>query len=192
MTITMEADARPAQGHTAWPSRSRRGFTLAELLVSLGLSGILLTAILTTFIFIARGGTRLMHYRDIETRASLTLQQFAIDARQASTVTWVNANTLTLQAGSSGTVTYTYDSANGSLVRRASEGNRTLATNINTFRFVAFDRDGTALSLAAANVNARTKMVQLEIGFRSRSGTVEPVERDIISARYMLRNKTST
>lgn len=190
MTITTEVERRILREMEGAAPR-QGGYTLVELLVVLGLSGFLLTAILTTFIFIARGGTRLMHYRDIETRAALALQQFAVDARQATSVTWGNTNRLSMDVASAGTIIYVYNSATGVFTRQTPAGNLTLASDINTFRFGAFDRDGTALNLAAANINSRTKMVQMEIGFRSRSRTVVPVESDIISARYMLRNKAS-
>jgi prepilin-type N-terminal cleavage/methylation domain-containing protein len=192
MTIIMEANKSDRLAIKSTDGRATGGFTLMELLVALGLSGILLTAILTTFVFIVKGGTRLMHYRDIESRASLALQQFAIDTRQAGSVNWVSANVLRMEVGDSGAVSYTYDPAKGTLSRQTTAGTRTLASDINTFTFDAFDRDGTELDLAAANINTRTKMVQIQIGFRSRSRTVAPVESDIISARYMLRNKTSS
>lgn len=191
MTTTMGADRNGAARRAgAW--RGSGGFTLAEVLVALGLSGILLTAVLSALLFVARGGTRLMHFRDIETRAAVAVQQFAMDARQAKSVTWVNSNSLTMEVGDSGSVNYAYDSTKGTLTRVAPGGSsRVVASEISTFQFLAFNRDGAAVAAGAANINEKTKMVQLDILFKSRSRAVS-VESDVISARYVLRNKTST
>lgn len=186
MTTTMEAE-RNGSARAA-----RRGFTLAEVLVALALSGILLAAVLSSLLFVAKGGTRLMHFRDIETRAALAVQQFAMDARQAKSVTWVSGNSLTMDVGDLGSVNYAYDSAKGTLTRAAPGGSsRVVASEISTFQFLAFNRDGAAVAQGAANINEKTKMVQLDILFKSRSRAVS-VESDVISARYVLRNKTST
>lgn len=168
------------------------GFTLTEIIVATGLGGILLAAMLTTFVFIAKGGARLAQFHDLETRSSLALQQFAMDARQAETSTWVNTNQLSLQVTGKGAVNYTYDTARRTLKRTTATETRTLASDINSFQFAAFDRDGAALRLDADDINAKTKMVQMEITFRSGGGATKPVESTAVSARCMLRNKSHT
>ena len=147
--------------------RATPAFTLVELLVALGVSGAILAAVLTTLVLVTKGGIRLMAFHDIESRGSHALQQFATDARQASDATWVSANQLNLEVPATGTVSYTYTSANGTLSRATSAGSRTLATDLDSFRFVAYDRDGDAVALDAIDVNTRTKMVQMELRCRN-------------------------
>ena len=74
---------------TRWPARKRRrrGFTLAEILVALGLSGLVLGAILTSFIFLTRTGLRVELYNDMERQARSALELFARDTREASAIT---------------------------------------------------------------------------------------------------------
>ena len=89
-------------------------------------------------------------------------------------------------------MSYTYTSATGTLSRATSAGSRTLATDLDSFRFVAYDRDGDAVALDAIDVNTRTKMVQMELRCRKDYRAAPSVKGDVISARYVLRNKASS
>jgi len=161
-------------------------------MVALGLSVVILAAILTTFVFITKGGIRLMAHSDMQNQGSIAVQQFASDTRQASGATWVNSSQLILEVPDVGAVRYVYESDTGTLRRTTPTNTRTLATHIHTFQFVPYDRDGDLLAQDAANLNLRTKMVQMEMRCRKGGQTIPAANSDVISARYVLRNKTSS
>lgn len=76
--------------------RSRRGFTLVEVMIGAALGAFLLTAVLSTFLFLGRSGANLQNYSDMESQARKALELFAEDTRQASAITWISGNQIRL------------------------------------------------------------------------------------------------
>lgn len=192
MTTTMAAlndrNTGVARHARARVSRTARGFTLVEVMVASGLALVLLAAVMSTFLFLVRGGLRMAFYRDMEAQSRLVMQQFGADARQATHVVWNNANSLTLTVEGA-TVTYAYDSSAHTLLRQdAGRPARVVASGVTAFTFKAYDYNSSALSLGAptAQTNAATKIVQLDLDM-SRSGSRISATNQIISTRYMLR-----
>jgi len=98
--------------------RSRRGFTLTELIVASALSGFLLVAVLSSFLYISRSGQTLAAYSDLESNGRKALETFALDVRAAERVHWHSEHSLTLHPASGGTATtYTYDPERRGLYR---------------------------------------------------------------------------
>jgi prepilin-type N-terminal cleavage/methylation domain-containing protein len=183
-------DRSSGVGRGARVSRSARGFTLVELMVASGLALVLLAAVMSTFLFLVRGGLRMAFYRDMEAQSRLVMQQFGTDARQATQVFWNNANSLTLTVEGAA-VTYAYDSSAHTLLRQgAGRPAQVVASGVAAFEFKAYDYNSSALSLRAptAQTNAATKIVQLDIDM-SRSASRISATNQIISTRYMLRGK---
>ncbi len=92
--------------------RRRRGFTLVELLVAAGLSGFILSGILTTFVMLGRSGYNAANYSIMEAEARRALETFSEEARLSSNITWNGSNSITLTVvNAAGTylVTYAYD-----------------------------------------------------------------------------------
>ena len=185
----------------------RRAFTLVEVMVAAGLSGIVLVAILTAFLFIGRASITMRNYTDMETEARNAMETFAQDVRMSSGATWISANSLTLtieQGGGTTTATYTYHpTASGSgasfipartFTRTVSGRTDTLITNIRSFEFNAYSIDTAAISLAsisAATSNA-TKQVQISLETERVNTTLALATNKVISARFVLRNKHVT
>jgi Tfp pilus assembly protein PilV len=63
------------------------GFSLVELLISLGLMMMLMLALLASFTFIARGDRSLTNYGDINAQARIMLERLGADLRSATDVT---------------------------------------------------------------------------------------------------------
>lgn len=106
------------------PTRSRRGFTLVELLVAASLAAFAMTALLSSFVFLARNFTRLANYQALETEGRRALAYLQADLAQAERVkqgTNPTASSLTLVLPA-GEVTYTYDSGTQHLRRQAGFG----------------------------------------------------------------------
>ncbi len=175
--------------------RSRRGFTLVELLISAGLGGFILTAVLTTFLFLGRSGANIQNYTDMESQARRGLEQFAQDVRQASSITWTSSSSVTLVVDSTNV---TWAHASGTLTRQSgTAAARTMLTGITSFTFKAYSISGTEItdfSTAAALTNAgkTTKQLQISLEASRTSTTVARATNLVLSARYILRNKRVT
>lgn len=100
--------------------RNRRGFTLTELMVASALSGFLLVAVLSSFLYISRSGQTLAAYSDLESNGRKALETFSLDVREAHRILWHTERSLTLFPASGGTaITYTYDPERRGLYRTA-------------------------------------------------------------------------
>lgn len=167
---------------------SRAGFTLTELLISMGISTILLIAIFSSFIFISRSSLATTDYAGMDNEARTALETFAREVRMASNVSNFTNDTVTLtvqNAGSTYTVNYTYVPSLGSFYRAyGTADQKLLVSGIQTFKLSRY----TLLQAPASN-DLETKQLQLEL--RSvRSGPARAVaSNNVVSARYVLRNK---
>lgn len=105
-------------------ARQTKGFTLVELLIAAALAAFAMTALLSSFVFLARNFTRLANYQTLENEGRKALAYLQADLELAervkpgSTPTAAGL-TLVLPAGE---VTYTYDSATQRLRRQAGFG----------------------------------------------------------------------
>jgi hypothetical protein len=192
MTITTRSRRHPES------RRRAAGFSLAEVLIGATLSTIVLAAVLTAFLFLGRSGANLRNYNDMEAQARKSLEIFAEDTRQASSVSWTSADSVTLVVNAT-SIVYSY--ASGSFTRKTSSGTTTLVTGITDFGFSAYDINGsqvlsktTDLSTSAARtvVNNATKQVQLSLSASRTTKTVAAATNLVLSARYVLRNKKVT
>ena len=88
--------------------RRRRGFSLVELLISLGLVMLLTLALLTSYVFIARGDRSLANYGEMNAQARKLLEQLGRDLRSATDVTNFTATSLSLTVPTNVAATATY------------------------------------------------------------------------------------
>lgn len=175
--------------------RRRHGFTLVEVMISAGLASFILVGVLSCFLFIGRSGANLWNYNDMEAQARKSLEYFAEDTRQASSVTWTSSTSLTLVVESTN-ITYTFSGT--SFTRQVgTAAATTLITGITTFSFLAYDITGASItdfSTAAARTaaNKNTKQIQISLSAARASRTVAVATNIVLSARYVLRNKRVT
>lgn len=106
--------------------QATRGFTLTEVLVSTMIAGIIMAALLSSFLFIGRNLTRQANYQILEAKGREALTYLRRDFALAQSVksgTTPSGNTVTLVMNSTGgEVTYTYDSMLKNLQRHANFG----------------------------------------------------------------------
>lgn len=179
---------------------NRRAFSLVELLVATTLGAIIMGAILSSFLFMARAGLSLQYYSDLETQARNAIETFAQDVRIASDVTWNSQNSITLTTAASsggGQVTYIYNPANGTFTRQqispAVGPVLTLISGISTFEFTAYSIATNPVdltNLVAAGNN--TKQIQISLRAERTHATLNTATNKVISARFILRNKRVT
>ncbi len=180
-----------------------RGFTLVEMLVSMSLAATILAAVLSSFVFLGRNLTRLANYQTLETKGREALAYLRRDlavaeAVKSGTTPTASSVTLVLPAGE---ITYTYDSAAGSLHRQATTGANQdfllLKNDRCTCTTFAFDYQtvtgGAPTSQLDASSNVPYGIKQIQVHFvLATPGTQADATRTTYaaaSARFLLRNK---
>ena len=152
----------------------------------------ILTGVMTTFLFLGRSGARFQNYNDMEAQSRRTLELFAQDVRQASTINWNSETSVTFTVNGL-TVTYTNTADNFTRqIGAGAVGNVISGLTPNTFQFRAFNLDGDELPLStAANraaANTSTKQVQISMQAERSQQTLAIATNTVLSARFILRN----
>jgi len=171
--------------------RPHAGFTLVELIVSLGLLMMLTGALLTSFTFIARGDASLANYVEMNGRARILLEKLGQDLRSATDVTNFTTTSLALtvptNAAASATedVVWTYNSATGIVTRAASGTTQTYARDVTTFAFYYTNGNNVATTslVEVKQVQLSLRMLRLVLN----TNTSEYV----ISAQFTMRAKST-
>ncbi len=184
---------------TPSPARSRaRGFTLVEVMVSSVLATIILTAVLSMFLFLGRRSANIINYAGMESKARRGLEFFAQDTRQSSDLTWNSTSSVSLTVGAS-TITYSFNSGTGEFTRTMGGVTTVLLEGITTFTFSSYKITGATvdtsdLSTAAKRDSASgvTKQIQIYIEAARNSVTAARATNTVLSARYILCNKRVT
>jgi type II secretory pathway pseudopilin PulG len=179
-------------GHPEHQRRRSAGFSLVELLISLGLMMMLTLALLTSFVFIARGDRSLTNYGDMNSQARLMLERLGADLRSATDVTNFNSTSLTLTVPSNPAVSATHD-----VVWSYDAGSRTV-TRQDTSTTTTYTRDVETFSFYYANGNnvATTSLVevkQVQVSLRMLrlvAGTI--TSEYVISTQFTMRAKSTT
>lgn len=182
---------RPHFRHSGIRGVRPAGFSLVELLISLTLVMMLTLALLTSYVFIARGDRSLQNYGDMNAQARKLLERLGEDLRGATDVTNFTATslTLTLPTNLAGTtsqdVVWDFDSAGGSVTRQDATSTATLARDVQTFAFYYANSNNveTTSLVEVKQVQLSLRMVRLVAS----SITSEYV----ISAQFTMRAKST-
>jgi Tfp pilus assembly protein PilW len=168
------------------------GFTLVEVMVGASLATFILAGVLSTFLFLGRTGANIANYTEMEGQARRGLEMFAEDVRQASSITWNSANSVTLVVNSIAVV-YQFDSANSAFQRLDPGNTRTLLSGITTFQFKGYNINGAEVDLSDLTAAGKiTKQLQISLRASRTTRTVATATNTVLSARFILRNKRIT
>ena len=191
-------------------ARRHRGFTLAEVLVSTALAGMLLLAMLSTYLYLGRNLTKLANLQVLEEKSRIALGFINRDLQMASSVSAPTSSGVVLTFPSGGTVTYIYNvidpadpdpSLYPRLKRVATFGafqtTLLLRADCTAFEFHYYSTTGSTELVADASNPANTTLVPLSV---KRIGVDFTLERGsaalgtraalkTVSARVLLRNK---
>jgi prepilin-type N-terminal cleavage/methylation domain-containing protein len=174
-----------------------RGFTLVEVMVGATIGAFVLAGVLSCFLLIIRSGINVANYSDMERDSRRGLEYFAEDSRQASSITWNSATSITLVVNG-GSIVYSYNSGTQKFNRN--NGTSTdLLSGVDSFTFKGYSITGAEvdisdLSTAAKRTTASTLTKQLQISLRAKrtTQTVAAATNTVLSARFILRNKPVT
>lgn len=179
---------------SAGPREPRRagGFSLVELLISLALVMMLMLALLTSYVFIARGDQSLQNYGEMNAQARKLLDRLGEDLRAATDVTNFTATslTLTVPANPAGTstqdVTWDYNSVNGTVTRQAGgAAAATLARDVETFTFYYTNGNNVATT-------SLVEVKQVQLSMRMLRLVASSVTSEyVISAQFTMRAKST-
>ena len=163
-------------------------------MIGASIGSFILLGVLTMFLFLGRSGVNLGNYSDMESQARKALELFAEDTRQAKGVTWASADSVTLDVEGVNVV-YTY--ASGNFTRTKNSVTTKLVTGVTGFTFLAYTINGTAITdfsdaAKRATADHTTKQIQVSLSAARNTRTVATSTNLVLSARYVLRNKSVT
>ena len=177
------------------PTSPRRSaaFTITEVLVAVAILLILVTAIMSTYVFSIWGFQSITNYVQLHMDGRTAVNQFLTDMRGVSSVVSFSANgpfVVTVatnydqvnHAIMTATATYTFSATDPTLSRRDSRGTMQLATNVNLATFTMYDHNNTNTT-----VISNAKSVQLDLAMSNRVVNLRQTE-DYLSARTVMRN----
>jgi Tfp pilus assembly protein PilW len=176
-----------------------RAFTLVEVMVSAGLSTLLMSGVLSSFLLMGKNSYNAANYSVMEAQSRRALMTFTTEARMADNIVWNSAASVTLSvvdSAGSYLVTYAYDSATvgntaQTFYRQLGSGPPLiLVRNVSDFAFrrykVVNGEDFTATN------DLETKQVQITLRTVRSGVTTVDATNAVISARVVLRNKRVT
>lgn len=172
--------------------RSRKGFTLTEILIVMTISVFLSGVIFSAFGFVTRSSFAIANYADMTSEGRRGLEIFARDVREARDVVDFSDTSLTLrlvelQSGVPVDVVYRYDPDAAVFTREVDGNSQVLMRAVqDDFRFSRFN-----LLQEEASSHAETKQIHLQLSMTRRVIARETTE-NVISARYIMRNKSVT
>jgi prepilin-type N-terminal cleavage/methylation domain-containing protein len=187
------ADSTPTSRTRLDRAGGRRAFTLVELLVAVGLSGLVLTGVLKASLHIMRSGVRLTHYAEMNTQVRRAFEQLAIDVKAASAFTYNSANDITVTVaesdGTSSQFTYAWNSSTLIFYRvagassAATTGRVQLMTGVSALSFSRLTTTG-----SAASTDNATKSLKIAITV-ARTATGAARSTSTAATTFTLRNK---
>lgn len=171
---------------------------MVEVMVSATLATLILTAVISMFLFLGRSSANIINYTEMESQARNGLEYFAQDTRQSSDMVWNTANSITLTIGAT-SITYAYDSSTREFSRTTGGVTDILLDGITSFTYSAYKITGASVDLSDLSTAAKrssasgvTKQVQIYIEAARNTTTSATASNTVLSARYILRNKRVT
>lgn len=188
-------------------AKRRAGFSLVEVMVATGISTLVLTGVLSAFLFIGKAGFNTSSYSEMEAQLRRGLDTFANDARMAKDITWNSSRSITLYlpnaSNGSTQVTYTYDNSTtgataGCFYRVLGAASSTLPRRVlvrnvaSDFSFARYKLDLNGVTDNTAVNDLETKLIQINLRVARSGATAGTTSQTSRSARYLLRNKRVT
>jgi Tfp pilus assembly protein PilW len=148
------------------PQKSKRGWTMVELLVSTGVFAISGLALATIFVFTIRSFAAMANYSDLDKENRSAMDKMTREIREAKKITAYTTNSITLLDGNNNTVSYTFKASTQQLIRTGNTGSQVLLNSCNLLSFSLFERPPVGYSfdrypIANANWQQNVKGVQL-------------------------------
>ena len=178
-------------GHPETRDRAA-GFSLVELMISLSLVMMLTLALITSYLFIARGDQSLTNYAAMNVQARALLEALGSDLRSATDVTNFTSSTLSLVVpstpGATGgqDVVWTYDSVAATLTRQAGSSSRVYARDIESLSLLYYN-------MLSAPTTSLVEVKQVQVNLHMVKLVASAMTSEyVISAQFTMRAKSTT
>lgn len=125
------------------PARRHRrtGALLFELLISIGIGTIVVLVLVTLMLYSGRSFAGLANYVDLNAQGMLAMDTITRDVRRSTGLTSYSTNQLIFAEGTNANgLTFTYDSASRTLVRKQGGESRKLLTGCDSLQFSIYQR----------------------------------------------------
>lgn len=169
----------------------RRGLTLVEMLVSMGIAGIVFAAVAQMLFFSGRNMASLYNYVDLDYRSNHGLKIMSKEIREASLVTAATSYSISLQDSDGLPLSYAWNSGTKSLTRTKNGTTDKLLMDCDSLTFSIFQRNPVngAFDQYPVAVATNAKVVQVSwICSRKVLGTLINSE-SVQSAKFVIRKQ---
>ncbi len=153
---------------------------------------LLTLALLTSYVFIARGDRSLANYGEMNAQARKLLEQLGRDLRSATDVTNFTATalSLTVPTNVAGTATedviWSYDSTSSTVIRQNSSGTATYARDVQIFAFFYTNSNN-------VQTTSLVEVKQVQLSLRMLRLVASSVTSEyVISAQFTMRAKSTS
>src|SRR6266481_9302960 len=152
---------------TSFRRKSKRGFTLVEMLIATGLFGVASAAVCSIYLFSTRGFASMATYADLDKINRTAMDTLTREIRQARLVSDVQSNSFSLINGDGVSVTYWFNTGLKQFMRSANDGSsKVLVPNCDLISFSVFQRNNIAgtwdqYPVASSNWSEYVKVIQL-------------------------------
>jgi hypothetical protein len=167
------------------------GVVLAEALVAVGITGLIILVICAFSVFSGRCFAALFNYVDLDDANRMAIDQLTRDVRQANRVTACTTNSLTLEDSDGLSLTYSYDPATHKVSRTKNGVSKVLLQSCETLSFSIGQRNavGGSYDVYPAATPETCKVVNVSwICSRSILGVKENTE-SVQTARIVIRKQ---
>lgn len=161
--------------------------TLVEVLIALGIAGILMIALASMTMFSSKSLAGLYNYVDLCSANRMTLDRMSSEIRQAQRLTGFTTNKLTFVDYDGKTLVYEYFPAERVLKRSKDGIDETLLTGCDTLKFTSYRRNTLQGTFDQGTTNVASKVItvnwtcsRMVLGARVNT---EPVQ----SAKFVVR-----
>jgi len=167
-------------------------FTLTEMMVSMGIGGIVLAILGALTIYTGRSFAALANYTELDRYSRNALDQMVFKIRQANELTSFSSNRIVFTYRATNTLTYEYSPSARTLTESIGGDSKVLLKGCDILSFAIFQRNTAAGSydqFPATLTNSAAKLVQLSwtcsrsvLGLRLNTESVQ-------SAKIVIRNQ---
>lgn len=144
--------------------RARRGFSIIENMVAIGLFSILATALAGFSLYMGKSFVGLSNYVELEQKSIGALDTMTKDIRQTQYLSSITTNQLTFQDSDGQPLTFTYSPGAKTLTRTKNGINKVLLTECDFLSFSNYQRNvipGTYDNFGVTTSPTNTKLVSL-------------------------------
>lgn len=169
----------------------RAGFTLIELMMAMGISLVIATAIGLLAFFSSRSFVAMTNYMEMAQYSRLALDKMSQEIRQTSQLTAYTTNSLTFLDVNGNSLRYTYDAGNRKLLRISAGVTNTYLRECDALKFWIYQHTVVSNTfecyIPASVTNARVVQVNWKCS-RPILGT-KATSDSVLSATIALRNR---